>query len=194
MRLEMIVACTPTGGIGFRGQIPWQIPPDMKHFKQITADAPPGKRNVVIMGRVTYDSLAPRAELSGRINVIVSRTVEPRPGFTGLIARSFNSAIRMIEDTYDPDHIHKVFIIGGSSLYTEALEHADLRRVYVTLVPEVERWDATFPIEDLRSSWMLVQSKDVEWEAQVISFTVYERDTNPDVRRYSWANEKCYTL
>lgn len=86
--LTLIVATTPSLGIGFLGSLPWPpLKADLAFFARVTKRAPPPgfqtaadssnckrTRNAVIMGRKTWDSLPPKARpLKGRINVVVSR-------------------------------------------------------------------------------------------------------------------------
>lgn len=61
------------GGIGIRGGLPWDLPTDRRHFQSITSRALPGKRNAVIMGRRTWESLPPRFRpLPHRLNVVLT--------------------------------------------------------------------------------------------------------------------------
>jgi dihydrofolate reductase len=58
------------GVIGNDGVMPWHLPEDLAHFKQLTLGSP------VIMGRKTWDSLNPRFRpLPGRRNIVVTRQV-----------------------------------------------------------------------------------------------------------------------
>ena len=56
------------GVIGAEGGMPWNVPEDLAHFKEITLGAP------VIMGRKTWDSLPERFRpLPGRENIVITR-------------------------------------------------------------------------------------------------------------------------
>lgn len=72
---SIVVAATAYGrGIGFHGTIPWTLPADLSFFKTITSEAAPGLRNVVIMGRKTWESISPKYQpLPNRINIVLSR-------------------------------------------------------------------------------------------------------------------------
>src|SRR5207244_10135419 len=68
MELGLVYARAANGVIGKRGVMPWHLPEDMAHFKQVTMGAP------VIMGRKTWESLPPRFRpLPGRRNVVITR-------------------------------------------------------------------------------------------------------------------------
>ena len=64
-KLSIIVAMDEKSGIGKNGKIPWHIPEDLKHFKQITSSHP------VIMGRKTFESIG--KPLPNRTNIVVTR-------------------------------------------------------------------------------------------------------------------------
>jgi len=49
--LILIAALAENNVIGRDGKVPWRIPEDMNHFKELTIPHP------VIMGRKTYDSI-----------------------------------------------------------------------------------------------------------------------------------------
>lgn len=72
--VRAIVAMGLGNEIGFRGDMPWHIPEDLRHFKELTMGHP------VIMGRATWLSL-PRRPLPGRRNIILTR----QPGFTATV-------------------------------------------------------------------------------------------------------------
>tara|TARA_B100001094_G_C17974909_1_gene692291 strand:- start:61 stop:705 length:645 start_codon:yes stop_codon:yes gene_type:complete len=76
--MEVIFACTKTGGIGKNGKIPWKIKEDMKLFRKITTNTDGGeqKKNIVIMGRTTWESIPEKFRpLPNRINIILSTTM-----------------------------------------------------------------------------------------------------------------------
>ena len=50
MDFNMIVACDLNGIIGNNNKIPWHIPDDLKHFKNLT------ENNIIVMGRKTFNS------------------------------------------------------------------------------------------------------------------------------------------
>lgn len=68
MKIIAILAMDEVCGIGKNGALPWHIPEDMKHFRDLTM----GK--VVIMGSRTYESLpAQFRPLPGRTNLVLSK-------------------------------------------------------------------------------------------------------------------------
>ncbi len=105
--LSLIVAVARNGVIGNAGALPWHISEDLKHFKRTTLG------HAVIMGRKTFESIG--RPLPKRRNIVVSRRSDAT--FEGCeTARSLQDAIALARRT-DPNP----FIIGGASLYREAM-------------------------------------------------------------------------
>jgi dihydrofolate reductase len=55
MQFSIVVAHCSSNGIGIANTLPWHLPSDLKYFKTLTTTSLPGKKNVVIMGRKTYE-------------------------------------------------------------------------------------------------------------------------------------------
>ena len=76
-RITLIVAATTNNGIGQAGKLPWRLPKEMQYFARVTTGEPDGmdkKKNAVVMGRTTWESIPRRFRpLPGRINFVVSR-------------------------------------------------------------------------------------------------------------------------
>ncbi len=81
-RVTLIVAATTHNGIGQAGKLPWRLPREMQYFARVTtgqveAQRGKGKKNAVVMGRATWESIPRRFRpLPGRINFVVSRQAE----------------------------------------------------------------------------------------------------------------------
>lgn len=127
----LIAAVAKNGVIGRDNQLLWQIPEDMKHFRETTAGKP------VIMGRKTWESLPPRFRpLPGRRNVVISR--QPAYAAPGAeVAGSLEAAIAACRDEA------QVFIIGGAEIYRLAMPLADT--LIITEVNASPDGDARFP-------------------------------------------------
>ena len=123
--------------IGKDGKIPWHCKNDLKWFKETTMGHP------VIMGRKTYESIG--KPLVGRHNIIVSRTIEiDGPNCTTVT--SLEDAIEIAKNRNEGD----VFIIGGESIYKEAIEKDLVDFAYVDFLNEfVVCADKFFPALEL---------------------------------------------
>jgi len=116
MFFSLILACTLDGGIGMNNSIPWNIKEEMTLFKKITTDVNCYvKKNAVIMGRNTWNSL-PVRPLKNRINIIITS----KPG-TINTNDSDIFAFSSLDEAFDfcesNIYIDKAFVIGGKSLY-----------------------------------------------------------------------------
>ena len=124
--VNIIVAVATDLAIGRNGDLLFHVSADLKRFKSLTMGYP------IIMGRKTFDSL-PKGALPGRRNIVVSRNAAyAAPGAE--VSDSLESAIALCSDA------EKVFIIGGSQIYHQAVALAD--RLMLT------RFDRTLPEAD----------------------------------------------
>lgn len=114
--ITMIVAALqPKLGIGYQGGLPWRLKNEMANFKKITCQAAANKRNAVIMGRKTWESIPPKFRpLPNRLNIILTRNKSEEHVDTEdtIYLDDINSIDNFINDSID-----KVFLIGGSELY-----------------------------------------------------------------------------
>ncbi len=129
-RISIIVAIDDERGIGRENTLPWHIPEDLKHFKEITSGHP------VIMGRKTYESIG--RLLPKRVNIIITRD-ESYVLEGAEIVHSLSDAIALASK-HDQEEI---FIIGGGQIFTEAVDIVD--RLYLTLVKGTHNSSVFFP-------------------------------------------------
>ena len=122
------------GVIGKDNGLPWRLPKDMKHFMNSTMDKP------VIMGRKTFESM--KSPLPGRTNIVLTSDKSwSRDGV--LVASNLSRAFELGRIATEQDSLGEFFVIGGSSLYEEAMPHAT--RLYVTQIEAVIEGDVSFP-------------------------------------------------
>lgn len=148
-RLAAVVAyAAGSRGIGKDGQLPWRISADLKRFRRITSETrEEGKRNAVVMGRKTWASLPARFRpLAGRLNVVLSRdpTTARRENSIPLQVPVLTSLDEAIETLSREADIETIYIIGGESLYKEAVAKG-LEQVVATVVHSDVECDAFFP-------------------------------------------------
>lgn len=117
--------------IGRDGGLPWHLPSDMKHFKELTTGG------TVVMGRRTWESIPDRFRpLPGRRNIVLSHGLAAPEGAE--VHRSLADALRAAGDD--------AFVIGGGATYEESLPLAD--RVYATEIAGEVDGDTFFPALD----------------------------------------------
>jgi dihydrofolate reductase len=117
----------------------------MKRFRELTTGDGTNDvwRNVVIMGRKTWESIPVKFRpLPNRINVVISRSADASgAGFDGAIgASSLERALEVL-----PTHHEKVFVIGGGQIYQEAIKHPACEELWITRVGASFDCDVTFP-------------------------------------------------
>ena len=108
--LSIIVSINKNGGIGFENKLLYWLPNDLKRFKALTTG------HTIIMGRKTFESL-PKGALPNRRNIVLSRSCHDFPG-----AECFHSLQEALEQCKDEE---EVYIIGGASIYQQAISFAD---------------------------------------------------------------------
>jgi dihydrofolate reductase len=157
MHISAIVAGVPETpdrlGIGYSGNIPWNVPEDMAWFAEHTA----GK--TVIMGRKTWDSLPVRARpLPGRINVVVTRTqTSVQMGETVIVCASPESALARSREIGKD-----IVIIGGVQIYDALFSVCDAVHVtYVTSDTHNIVCDTYVNLQGVRAQFKHIASSDV---------------------------------
>jgi dihydrofolate reductase len=128
MPVNLIVAMAKNRVIGIDNKMPWHLPADFAWFKKNTLGHP------VIMGRKTFESIG--KPLPGRRNIVVSRNREWRADGCDVFI-SLDAALASCTSS------EEIFVIGGATLYSEALPVAD--RLYITEVNVALEGDTFFP-------------------------------------------------
>lgn len=134
---HIIVAMDAQQGIGKKGKLPWHLPGDLKHFKQMTTQTSvPYKKNAVIMGRKTWESLPEKFRpLSGRFNLVLTRNENfPLPEDVVRV-KSLNQAVSAVTDSPLNKKVESAFIIGGAEVFKTVLgEGIAVEKIYLTKV------------------------------------------------------------
>jgi dihydrofolate reductase len=126
--MTIVAAIGPNGGIGLNGRLPWRnLPGDLPRFKKMTMGKP------VIMGRLTFGSIG--RPLPGRTNIVISSNRLTIPGI--IVTKTFADGMSRAGND-------DVFVIGGSRVFEEALDHCQYAAL--TLVREPVNADTFFPV------------------------------------------------
>ena len=126
------VAVSENNVIGKNNDLPWHLPEDLKHFKELTL----GK--TVLMGRKTYESIVARLgkPLPGRKNVVITRQAGYKVPAGVLVFFDLESAFKALAG-------EDVYVIGGAEIYKQALPVA--QKFYLTRVKGDFDGDVFFP-------------------------------------------------
>lgn len=138
-RIALIWAMAHNRVIGRNNALPWRLPADLKHFRELTTGHP------VLMGRKTFESLG--RPLPNRTNIVITSDRGHTPQGC-LVAHSLDEALALAAPHVLPND-PMIFVIGGEKLYVQMLPRAD--RLYVTLVEAEIEGDAWFPEFDLET-------------------------------------------
>ncbi|MCY7933960.1 dihydrofolate reductase [Bacillus spizizenii] len=139
--LSLIACCDKTLAIGYRNELLYHLPADMKHFKEKTE----GK--ICIQGRSTYESIISMTgkPLQNRKNIILTRDQNFKPDYSSFVYHSIEEVLKLIQGQVNTDE--EVMVIGGSMIYKAFLPYAD--KVYLTIVDsESNEADSYFPMLD----------------------------------------------
>lgn len=136
MKFNCIIAIDENFGISKNGSIPWNVPDDMKFFKEKTMG------NIVIMGKNTFQSIPEKYRpLQGRKNYLVSSTLNKldliknnSELFTDdiMVFNNLERALSSAWFTIEKNMNNEIYVCGGSSIYNEALKHPCLDKLYLT--------------------------------------------------------------
>nr|AIA15894.1 Dihydrofolate reductase [uncultured bacterium] len=140
---SIVVAVDANFGIGRGGLLPWHLPGDMKHFKEVTLEgSSEAHRNVVIMGRKTWDSIPDKFRpLPGRRNIVLTRDITPT--FPSGVERAFDFEDALLKAAQSVPS--KIFVIGGGEIFKIAIGHPSCQRLFLTHIETTFDCDRFFP-------------------------------------------------
>lgn len=160
--ISFVVTMDQNRVIGFNNDMPWHLPNDLRHFKNITTG------HTIVMGRKTFDSIG--RVLPNRKHIVLTRSEQ-----------SFPEEVEVVRNTdeilqYAKDHeAEEIFIIGGGELFKQMMPYVD--KMYITLIEESFEGDVFFPEFD-ESEWELIEKEKGEKDERNpynYYFLTYER-------------------
>lgn len=157
--ISMIAIIGKNRELGKDNKLIWNVPEDLKRFRQITAGHP------VIMGRKTFISIG--RLLPNRVNIIVTNDSQYHVD-GAMVVTSLDAAI---EKAHAAPGNEEIFIIGGGTIYTQAINLAD--RLYLTVVDESAEADTYFP--DYSNFTKVIHSEKVEGGSVPFSYLTLEK-------------------
>lgn len=159
--MNLIVAVSEDYGIGKDDRLLFNLPSDLKYFKEKTLN------KVVVMGRRTFDSL-PFKPLKNRVNIVVTAD-ETFYSEGVIVVHSFEELFKKLEQYDDND----VFLIGGSSIYNKLMERC--RLAYITKVHKKVDADTFICNIEKKENWQEIQTGELLTENGLdFEFKVFE--------------------
>jgi dihydrofolate reductase len=138
-RIAFVLAYDRNKVIGKGGGLPWRLPDDMKHVRQVTIGKP------LIMGRRTYDSIG--RPLPQRTSIVLTRDPAFHPEGV-LVARTPDEALALAGDAPE------VIVFGGAEVFRQFLPMAE--RIYLTRVDADVGGDTSFDFDG--ADWRVLES------------------------------------
>ncbi len=161
MNISIVVAADENGVIGRDNKLPWRLPADLRHFREVTLGKP------VIMGRKTYESIG--KPLPGRHNIVITRTRD--------LVIAGCTVVNTLDEAIDAaGNADEVMIIGGEEIFRETLGLAN--RIYLTRVHTAVEGDTWFPdidYDEWRETSIEAHASD-ERNEHAYSFELLERN------------------
>lgn len=165
MILSIISAIGKNNEIGKGNELLWNLPIDMKHFKETTTGHP------VIMGQKTFESIG--RPLPNRRNIILTLDKNFKADDVEIYF-SIEELEKELKETINKDE--EVFVIGGGQIYKLFINKAD--RLYITHVnAEFPNADTFFPEIDEKMWGKISEDKHEKDEKNIYdcNFIIYER-------------------
>ncbi|MCC9136286.1 dihydrofolate reductase [Pontibacter silvestris] len=137
--IAIVVAAAENNTIGKNNEMPWHLPADLRHFKEITMGHP------ILMGRKTFESIGKL--LPGRTSIIIT-TQKDYKAEGCIITHTLEEAIERAKELDE-----QICIIGGAKVYKQVLPLVDV--IHLTRVHQTFEGDAFFPELDM-DEWQAV--------------------------------------
>ena len=194
--LTLIVAATLKNGIGKDGALPWpMLKKEMAYFARVTKRVPlphntgsvqsdtlkqanleGTRRNVVIMGRKTWDSIPPKFRpLKDRTSIVISSQARERLGSLPddvVVAGDLVSGLRELDGFVREGKappVGRAFVIGGTSVYRAALELEQTKRILLTRIHEEYDCDTFFPADLDESRSGFGSGEETGWQRKTLN-------------------------
>jgi dihydrofolate reductase len=143
---SLVVAASTNNAIGKNNQLLWNLPNDLKFFKNITWAMP------VLMGRKTFEALGNKP-LSGRVNIVLTSDKKYKQDGIVVVHKIKDAEFFAAENDYK-----ELMILGGGNVYAQTIDDAD--KIYITRINHVfEDADTYFPSIN-ENKWKLVSNTD----------------------------------
>jgi len=148
-KIVLVLAMSRNGVIGDNNQLPWNLPSDLKRFKETTIGHP------IVMGRKTFESIG--RPLPGRDNIVLTRSAQFADENVHGVS-SLEEGLALAQKFADKRGVDEVMIIGGGDVFEQMRGAAE--KIHLTTVQTNLEGDTVFrPLEP--ENWQLVSSQEV---------------------------------
>ena len=161
--MNLIVAVDENWAIGYKGDLLAKISEDLKYFKQKTLN------NIVVMGRVTFESLPSKKPLKNRTNIVLTndKTYQAHD----VVVCHTTAEVLQISNNCEQE----TFIIGGEQIYKLFLPY--YKKAYITKIYHRFEADRHLPNFVETNEWEVIEQSDIFITNENVryQFLVYER-------------------
>lgn len=149
MSIKLIAAVDENYAIGNNNDLLFNVPTDMKHFKNLTTG------QIIVYGRKTFESLPNKQPLNNRINVMLTRNLDYK---TPTSVIKMNSVENIINHYNSGEQDKDIWIIGGSEVYKQFLPFVDEAHItqFHAKAEVVDKW---FPNEYLEEYFSIEEKE-----------------------------------
>jgi len=124
------------------------------------------------MGKNTWESL-PHKPLPKRDNLILSTSLDLEIGQPkNAYVKTFTN-ISYLDKFCEEQNYHEVWVIGGSKIYEQFINHYKVKQIYVTLIHETYNCDTKFP--NICYSWKILKSENIYIGNKKLQYILYEK-------------------
>ncbi|XP_063053442.1 zgc:153031 [Engraulis encrasicolus] len=145
--IRLIAAACTNMGIGKDGHLPWDLPKEFQFFlNTISTVSASGRKNLLIWGKASWFSCPQRVfPIPNTIHVVLSRSLSGVPEGAQHLCGDFPSAVQLASQRELAELVEAIWVLGGPSVYQEALEHPWCDLVYLTDIMAEFDCDVFFP-------------------------------------------------
>lgn len=167
-----LVACVnQLGGMSNKGEALFQIPSDLKRFKEIT------DKQIVVMSRKMYEYIVKKngSPLLNRLNVVITtdKNYKEQVDSDVIVYNSVEPILKQCINEVGRDD-REVFVIGGEQIFKQFINYAD--RVELTVVDDTSTaFDKAFPMEQLNNFQVVNRIKSRPDETPPYEVVIYKR-------------------
>ena len=146
LKLNLIAAACEGMGIGANGALPWKLKSEMAFFTSMTTKTKDNKKkNIVLMGRRTWECIPKKYRpLQNRINIVLTSQLL-NLGNDAIVCKSIPHVLEIVGQSPLKDQVESIWVIGGSSVYKDAMESPNFHRLYLTKIKKPFDCDTFFP-------------------------------------------------
>ena len=153
--MKIIFAIDKNWNIGYDGDMLFKISKDLQRFREFT------EKNIIIMGRKTFESLPDKKALPNRTNIVITRDKDYKAD--GIIVVNSIEELFPLLEKLNPNNEMENFLIGGGDLTHQMLKYCD--EAYITKVNKsFEASDTLIPNLDIDKNWKIVKESETDYQ------------------------------